>query len=254
MPLADPPCRILMALRLSLGEGWNTWLNDPFWRWYLHDGHGAAVRSGRDRRPMDADHLYLIPPSSRVRADCRGTPTQWVAHVDMGTWLPAGLRAPHAVPAAPDQRRAFRELVPRADTDPAARLALRGLLLDRFAAVLPDQPQRVALGSADGPVAHCCSLIEHHLDQAWTVGELAVAVGLSASHLAARFRRERGISVMAWLRQRRIARAAEYLMLGDDPIDVIAERCGFANRFHFSRLFSAHIGCGPAHYRRTQRW
>ena len=44
-------------------------------------------------------------------------------------------------------------------------------------------------------------------------------------------------------------RAAELLAHTDLTIDEIAERCGFANRFHFSRVFAQRMVEPPGRYR-----
>jgi len=43
------------------------------------------------------------------------------------------------------------------------------------------------------------------------------------------------------------------LLSNDGTIDQVAEDCGFANRFHFSRIFASHMGQGPGKYRRAGR-
>jgi len=47
--------------------------------------------------------------------------------------------------------------------------------------------------------------------------------------------------------------AAQRLLLTNDPIEGIAEACGFANRFYFSRVFARRMGAAPAAYRRAGR-
>ena len=85
------------------------------------------------------------------------------------------------------------------------------------------------------------------------IRRVAAAVGLSPGHLRALFRTTLGQTPAAWLRERRVAAAAERLMSTDEPIDALATACGFADRFHFSRVFARLLGCGPAAYRATRR-
>ena len=35
----------------------------------------------------------------------------------------------------------------------------------------------------------------------------------------------------------------------DQSIEEIAQHCGFANRYHFTRVFSQRMDCPPARYR-----
>jgi AraC-like DNA-binding protein len=51
------------------------------------------------------------------------------------------------------------------------------------------------------------------------------------------------------VQDRRLSRAAELLVSTDQSIDHIAETCGFANRYYFTRVFAQRMGCPPARYR-----
>jgi transcriptional regulator GlxA family with amidase domain len=51
------------------------------------------------------------------------------------------------------------------------------------------------------------------------------------------------------VQERRVQRAAELLARTTLSIDEIAERCGFANRYHFSRVFAQRMAAPPGRYR-----
>jgi len=51
--------------------------------------------------------------------------------------------------------------------------------------------------------------------------------------------------------ERRVSKAAQQLIFSTDSIEQIAERLGFLDRFHFSRMFKARMGTPPATYRKT---
>jgi transcriptional regulator GlxA family with amidase domain len=46
-----------------------------------------------------------------------------------------------------------------------------------------------------------------------------------------------------------VARASELLVCTDQSIDEVAQRCGFANRYYFSRVFAERVGRPPVRYR-----
>ena len=91
------------------------------------------------------------------------------------------------------------------------------------------------------------------LDDEHTVETLAQRMAMSPRTFARRFRAETGTSPHLWLTQQRILLARRMLEEGDDPIDTVAERCGFGTgamlRHHFARF----VGVSPASYRRTFR-
>ncbi|HEY7010240.1 MAG TPA: helix-turn-helix domain-containing protein [Jatrophihabitantaceae bacterium] len=92
---------------------------------------------------------------------------------------------------------------------------------------------------------------ELHLDH--TVESLAARSAMSPRTFARRFRAETGTTPHLWLTHQRVLMARRMLEEGDDPIDAVAQRCGFGTgamlRHHFGRI----VGVSPASYRRTFR-
>ncbi len=92
---------------------------------------------------------------------------------------------------------------------------------------------------------------ELHLEH--TADTLAGRVSMSPRTFARRFHAETGTSPHLWLTHQRVLMARRMLEEGDDPIDTVAERCGFGTgamlRHHFARI----VGVSPASYRRTFR-
>ena len=82
-----------------------------------------------------------------------------------------------------------------------------------------------------------------------TLTSLAADVGISAGHLARAFRSNFGKSVGAYVRERRIARAAALMRQTASSLAAIAAACGFCDQAHFSRAFKAQFGATPAAFR-----
>jgi AraC family transcriptional regulator len=92
--------------------------------------------------------------------------------------------------------------------------------------------------------------IERNLDRPLTLAEIADACGVSHFHLAHAFGQATGISVMQYVRARRLAEAAESLAAGDAPdILDLALDAGYGSHEAFSRAFSRSVrhdpGSGP---------
>jgi len=83
--------------------------------------------------------------------------------------------------------------------------------------------------------------------------ELALALGISVSHLRARFRASCGVSLGRHLRRLRLERACGLLRLGQGRVTEIAELCGFTSIYSFSRAFRAAYSVSPLAYRRAGR-
>jgi AraC-like DNA-binding protein len=91
--------------------------------------------------------------------------------------------------------------------------------------------------------------IDTHLDEPLDNSRLAALVHASESHFIRSFRRLIGSTPARHVQERRVQRAAELLAGTVLSIDEIAERCGFANRYHFSRVFAQRMAAPPGRYR-----
>jgi AraC-like DNA-binding protein len=83
-----------------------------------------------------------------------------------------------------------------------------------------------------------------------TARELAVEIGVSPSHLRARFRASCGVSLGRHLRMLRLERACGFLRNGSARISEVAEQCGYPTVYSFSRAFRAVYDESPREYRR----
>lgn len=84
----------------------------------------------------------------------------------------------------------------------------------------------------------------------WTRDTLATALGLTQRQLTYRFEKAVGCAPALWLRRRRVA-AARRLLSEGHSVAKTAETLGFANPYHFSRLFKSITGAPPSEMRRT---
>ncbi len=91
--------------------------------------------------------------------------------------------------------------------------------------------------------------IDEHLQEPLDNPRLAAFVHASESHFIRMFRRVVGCTPARHVQDRRVQQAADLLATTHSTIDEIAERCGFANRFHFSRVFAQRMLEPPGRYR-----
>ncbi len=85
------------------------------------------------------------------------------------------------------------------------------------------------------------------------ISEIARSLGISPSHLRARFRASCGVSIGRHLRRLRLEQACGLLRLGPQRVSEIAEQCGFASIYSFSRAFRMAYGVPPLAYRHSGR-
>jgi len=80
--------------------------------------------------------------------------------------------------------------------------------------------------------------------------EIARRLGISVSHLRARFRISCGVSLGRHLRRLRLEKACGLLRLSRRRVSEIGEVCGFTSIYSFSRAFRSAYGISPLAYRR----
>jgi AraC-like DNA-binding protein len=85
------------------------------------------------------------------------------------------------------------------------------------------------------------------------IAQLARLAACSVSHLHRLFTRFIGMSPHHWLELTRMRKAAEHLCLTNMTINQIADQFGYADPFHFSKVFKRVTGVAPSQYRARYR-
>lgn len=113
-----------------------------------------------------------------------------------------------------------------------------------------DRPVPTCESEAMSPVV---DWMLQNLDVDLSIDDLAAKAHMSPRTFARRFKAETGSSPHAWLTGQRVLHAERLLEQTDDPIERVAERCGFGSatllRHHFLRA----RGTTPQSYRRSFR-
>ena len=130
-------------------------------------------------------------------------------------------------------------------TDALLAQALRKCLLDAHQA---DGGVNVV---GDPRIARVLRLIRERPDRTWSVPAMAVAVGMSRSTFAERFRKETGETPIQSLTRYRLERAAEYLRTTTAGIREIARITGYDSEVSISKAFRRRYGTSPGAYRKA---
>jgi AraC-like DNA-binding protein len=96
-------------------------------------------------------------------------------------------------------------------------------------------------------------LLRQRCTEMVSIAGIAAELGVSAAHLARRFRASTKQTPVAFLTSVRIERAREQLRESDDGILTIALDCGFGSLEHFHRTFRAATGQAPGAWRKAMR-
>ena len=89
-----------------------------------------------------------------------------------------------------------------------------------------------------------------HLDERLTIPELSRRFCVSATALKAAFRELYGRPIHAWLREKRMERAAELLRCSDLSVLDISQAVGFASPSQFGANFLKRFGASPGKFRK----
>lgn len=95
--------------------------------------------------------------------------------------------------------------------------------------------------------------VDHHYMEDLTLDDLARHATLSSSYISRMFKHYFGFSPMQYLARRRIGEAESLLILTDEPITVIALKCGYSSPSNFNRVFQKYLGISPKEYRKNHR-
>lgn len=92
----------------------------------------------------------------------------------------------------------------------------------------------------------CRALIDQHAAEWSGLGDIAAAARLDGSSVCRLFRRFLGVSPHQYLRRRKMALAAAFLLESGGRVQDAAARVGMDDPFHFSRAFRAVHGVPPS--------
>ena len=101
-------------------------------------------------------------------------------------------------------------------------------------------------------IIQCTDYIYTHLHERITVDVLAEYTGLSASHLSRLFKKNLGLSISDYVREKKIEKAENLLKYSDYSYIEIANYLSFSSQSHFIQTFEKLTGMTPKKYRDKQ--
>lgn len=265
--LPPQPIRITAVGHVLLDPRWSVSLHDANWRIYFTRSQGGELRLTAPGRTMTGleGRLHVVPPWSSWSATCTGPIEQVFVQFQTDLipreWIVADLIGITTLARNPDHEALCESLrcqplgaLPI--TKQVQLLKLAASCLDEVISTLsPDQQQRLneAVAAID-PLAPALALLTSRLAAPLQLDALAASCGMKRHRFAHLFRERLKTTPGRWLMQQRITVATDLLIASDDPIEAIAIRVGFANRFHFSRVFAQITGESPAAYRSQRQY
>ncbi|MBW2229036.1 MAG: helix-turn-helix transcriptional regulator [Deltaproteobacteria bacterium] len=211
---------------------------------------------------MPPERIVVVPAGIEFQAELEHPVDQFYIQFEFVGWPAQAAQevVPTPVVLEPDRERDALaeqlrgELLNAHEIEPilASRLkALTHLSIAEVLSHISEDRARSFLRIAEGQqeLLDVLHYIDKHLDQSLNNSRLAEIALASESRFIRRFREATGRTPGRYVQDRRLRRAAELLVSTDQTIDHIAESCGFANRYYFTRVFAQRMGCPPARYR-----
>jgi len=100
-------------------------------------------------------------------------------------------------------------------------------------------------------VRQAMAYIHQHYAEPISRADLARRVALSEDYLTSCFRKELGVTPIAYLNRYRVNRARQLLTDTDQSVTEIALQVGFSDSGYFSRVFRREVGLSPEAYRQA---
>ena len=157
------------------------------------------------------------------------------------------------LPLSPAMQQLIHDaLALRLQSFPTKNEILKALVVQMLWRYIGEGEQRLtySIEQVHPAVEQAQHFIQSHLHEPLTLELIAKNVAMSPAHLIRLFQKQMHITPMAYVWERRIAKGVELLEQTGLAVGIIAERCGFQSRFHFSRRIRESLGYTPLEVRR----
>lgn len=256
-----PACTLLWNGTTVIDPSWRFPLRDVFWRIYFNRDPGAAIRHPGGIFAIPAGIPVAIPPYGEFHASCsRRVRHAWL-HFDTPVPAPDEVRrlvpAPLALRPHAGWDSLFSALPLQEDSPAGLRLLCQSLIcgavVEACAAAGSAGQDSTGVAQARLRIGPALMRIDRDIARPPDGQAMAGLCGLTRSHFVRVFRLATGQSPARYVLERRVHRVAGLLASTDLPIERLAADFGFADRYHFTRVFTRVMRVSPAAYRRASR-
>jgi AraC family transcriptional regulator len=244
--LAEPP----EVVNVGAGVHGVRGLRDVFrlpdlWQFHLY-GYSADLTVDGTAYAVSPGSVSLVPAGVQVEFAYRGRSEHLYAHfrprpIGDPSYVPVVQDAGTAAPVLSDMLRSAIGASPSGSTRVVAEVWNALWRVAQLSAPLTEG------GGAAGhsAVSAAIGYIEANLARSLTVPSLAQAAGVSHNHLTRLFRAETGMTVVAYIRQRRMARARHLLVSSTLSIPAVAASVGIPDLQAFNKACHRELGGSP---------
>ena len=221
----------------------------PEWVFYWNALPGGCIRTVSGITRMTPDYFYIIPGNMHYSTFAEQPFEHFHIHFRPNEWI----KPPQDIVIIPCDEsvmkviRDFLEMTGKPGMLMCETLCAYSIL----STVLLKLPLDMLLLSSrfDERVEKACELIRKNPGHHYSNEELASCVGMARNSFLTLFRNNTGETPQKYGKRKRIENACRLLHFSDASIEAIAEACGFADRYHFTRVFAHTAGVPPGEFR-----
>ena len=222
----------------------------PYWRFFYDFEPGVVLHLGNRKIACDPGHFYIIPGFTQFSAVSNQPVRRFYIHFGLGSHVPEN-NTVYELPAAPHTLELINEFAEAGDLlhNTRSTILYAQSILARELLKLP--PGALDFFQKSDPrIDNAIKYISEHCHTPQDNAYLAQMAGMSRNAFLRLFEQQTGLSPQFYWRKKRIEKSCELLMSTDLTIDEIAEKTGFADRYHFTRVFSNILKTSPAKFRK----
>ncbi|MCG8387550.1 MAG: AraC family transcriptional regulator [Cytophagales bacterium] len=251
----------------------------PYWRLYWNKNAGGVISYLEEEFEMKKEYVYIIPPYTSFQSHIAGQQRlqrginvvgkeigseddelllqrsyvlHFFVHFSLGIPLDNVDPGIFEVGLLPMQIEALEKLASQLKHESSEPSLTFNLLLHAVVTgMLAELPGGIWIPkSFDNRVQQVIHHLDRHPGMHFSNQQLASLVSMNTNSLIRLFKRETGLSLQYFIKKRKIERACVLLEHTGQSIESIAGVLGFANRYHFSKVFKAVTGISPAKMRK----
>jgi AraC-like DNA-binding protein len=244
--LAEPPERVHAGVGVhGVRSLRDVYLLPDLWQFHLY-GYSAELTVGGTTYAVSPGSVSLVPAGVQVEFAYRGRSEHLFAHfrprpVGEPTYVPAVQDSGTAAPIISDLLRQAIGATPSGSARVAAEVWTALWRVAQLGAALSEGGRTAGHPAVAAAIAY----IEANLARPLTVPLLARAAGVSHNHLTRLFGSETGTTVVAYIRQRRMARARHLLVSSTLSIPAVAASVGIPDLHAFNKSCHRELGGSP---------